>query len=100
MLDKRLNDKGKNWRHVFKVCLRQQRMSPLVPRTIDLWTFSSRLSQFLTTSFTPDQKTSSSTLKTTCTSSSANSSCFAIAQLDGMLTRLGTRKDAEGVCLR
>lgn len=20
MLDKRLNDKGKNWRHVFKVC--------------------------------------------------------------------------------
>jgi hypothetical protein len=21
MLDKRLNDKGKNWRHVFKVCL-------------------------------------------------------------------------------
>lgn len=21
MLDKRLNDKGKNWRHVFKVCI-------------------------------------------------------------------------------
>jgi hypothetical protein len=21
MMDKRLNDKGKNWRHVFKVCL-------------------------------------------------------------------------------
>ena len=29
MLDKRLNDKGKNWRHVFKVRIPSHRAQPL-----------------------------------------------------------------------
>jgi hypothetical protein len=35
MLDKRLNDKGKNWRHVFKVCT-MRLMEPLLPLTLSL----------------------------------------------------------------
>jgi epsin len=36
MMDKRLNDKGKNWRHVFKVCLLRTRGTVLTRQALTL----------------------------------------------------------------
>lgn len=58
MLDKRLNDKGKNWRHVFKVRLPTVQLCDVLSQT---GTYLHRLLQCSTTSCTRVQKTSSFT---------------------------------------
>ena len=71
MLDKRLNDKGKNWRHVFKVGLLTR--CPLSLRSANSDSLcdctASSLSRYWTTCFTRALRTSSSTSGITSTSS-------------------------------
>jgi hypothetical protein len=78
MLDKRLNDKGKNWRHVFKVSSTSPfSLHPL--STFELTAVplaSQRPSPCLTTACTLAPRTSSSTLRTTSTSSSLSPFAF------------------------